>query len=178
VTDAAYVPGVSAILDALPAAETLYYRLILVVVAPGRGDAPVLDAVRERTGWALVNLSLELSRSLVALTDRQRKLQAIRIMHDIVSHAAIAAPAGSGAERDKRPVLIDNIELLFDVSLALDPLRLLKEMSKSRTLVVGWPGEIAGGCLISARPGHPEHRSYPVEDLILVGPSVNPVVQS
>jgi hypothetical protein len=164
--------GPSAILELLPAADALYYRLILVVVSPGgHGEIAALDAIRERTGAARINLSLELSRCLVPLADRQRRLQVSRTLRDIVSRAALAESA-HGAERRDAPVLLHNIEILFEATLALDPLRLIKEISRHRTLVVVWPGDIIGGCLTYARPSHPEHRSYPVEDLILVGPSV------
>ena len=70
-------------------------------------------------------------------------------------------------------MLLDNIELLFDASLALDPLRLLEEISRNWTLVVAWPGHVEGGWLIYARPGHPEYRRYPVGDLMIVTPTAD-----
>ncbi|MEN6474686.1 MAG: BREX-3 system P-loop-containing protein BrxF, partial [Syntrophaceae bacterium] len=46
------------------------------------------------------------------------------------------------AARKARVVLLDNIEILFDVSLKQDPLRLLQGLSRNTTLVAAWSGEI------------------------------------
>jgi hypothetical protein len=37
-------------------------------------------------------------------------------------------------------VLLDNIELLFDVHLKQDPLRLLQGLSRNKTVVATWNG--------------------------------------
>jgi len=70
---------------------------------------------------------------------------------------AIAAQAGL--------VLLDNIEILFDVHLKQDPLRLLQGLSRNKTVVVAWPGRVLNDTLIYAEPEHPEYRRYPREDL-------------
>ena len=57
-------------------------------------------------------------------------------------------------------VLLDNIELLFAVELAQDPLRLLQSLSRNRTIVAAWPGTFDGKTLTYAEPGHPEARRY------------------
>lgn len=145
--------------------------MILVVSPPGGGRTKALRSVQEKTDSRFLNVSLELSRSLLDLTERQRKLQASRVLGQLVSDAAAASEEnvepGSGA------VLLDNIELLFDASLALDPLRLLEEISRNWTLVVAWPGQVEGGWLLYARPGHPEYKRYPVGDLMIVAPTAD-----
>ena len=162
----------SKILDLIPGAGELYHRLILVVSPPGGGKTQALRSVQEKTNSHLLNLSLDLSRSLLELTERQRKLQATRILGRLVSETA-AEGSKDSADRGSSAVLLDNIELLFDASLALDPLRLLEEISRNWTLVVAWPGHVEGGWLIYARPGHPEYRRYPVGDLMIVTPTAD-----
>ncbi|MFN2218648.1 MAG: BREX-3 system P-loop-containing protein BrxF, partial [Anaerolineae bacterium] len=105
------------------------------------------------------------------LTERQRKLQASRVLGQLVSDAAAASE--ENVEPGSGTVLLDNIELLFDASLALDPLRLLEEISRNWTLVVAWPGQVEGGWLLYARPGHPEYKRYPVGDLMIVAPTAD-----
>jgi hypothetical protein len=162
----AHGTSASEILDLMGAAAELYHRFILVVGPQGAGKTDTLKAVQEKTSAPLLNVSLELSKRLLELTERQRKLQASRVLGQLVSDAAAAS------EEDVEPgsgtVLLDNIELLFDASLALDPLRLLEEISRNWTLVVAWPGQVEGGWLLYARPGHPEYRRYPVGDLMIV----------
>jgi hypothetical protein len=57
-------------------------------------------------------------------------------------------------------LLLDNIELLFERALRLDPLDLLKHQAHVRRVVAVWPGEMHDGRLTYARQGHPEHRDY------------------
>jgi hypothetical protein len=96
-----------------------------------------------------VNVNLELSRRMLALTERQRVLQVPRLLAEIV-----AAAAGV--------VLLDNIEVLFDVSLKQDPLRLLHGLSRNRTVVAAWGGTNKAEYVVYATPDHAEYRRYPV----------------
>jgi len=121
---AALTVGDTEILDLIPGAGELYHRMILVVSPPGGGKTDAINAVQGKTGAPLLNVSLELSRSLLELTERQRKLQSSRVLSRLVSEAA-AEGSNSRADPSGGVVLLDNIELLFDASLALDPLRLL-----------------------------------------------------
>jgi len=65
-------------------------------------------------------------------------------------------------------VLLDNIEILFEVALKQDPLRLLQSISRNRTIVATWSGSIEDGHLVYAAPYHPEYRRYEVGDLLVV----------
>jgi hypothetical protein len=161
----------SRILDLIPSAGELYHRLILAVAAPGSGKTTALREVQAKKAAPLLNVSLELSKMLLELTERQRKLQASRVLGQLVSDAAAASE--ENVEPGSGTVLLDNIELLFDASLALDPLRLLEEISRNWTLVVAWPGQVEGGWLLYARPGHPEYKRYPVGDLMIVAPTAD-----
>jgi predicted ATPase len=111
-------------------AEDLYHRLVLVVGPSGVGKTGVLHDVRARIGAPLLNVNLELTRSMLGLTARQRVLHLPRLLAEIV------ASPGSDV------VLLDSVEVLFDVSLRQDPLRLLQGLSRDRTVVAAWNGEI------------------------------------
>ena len=149
------------LLHLLPTVSQLYHRLILVVAPGGGGKSAALQSLANGSGAPLVNLNLELSRGLLDLTARQRKLQVSRRLSGLVAQARAQANADS-------PVLLDNTEILFEVSLSIDPLRLLEEVSRNWTLVVAWRGRIDGDHLVYAYPGHPEYRRYPVGDLLIV----------
>lgn len=62
-------------------------------------------------------------------------------------------------------VLITGLEILFDRSLAVDPIRLLAACAKNKTLIVLWPGDITSFGLSYATPSHPEYRTYKASDL-------------
>jgi len=70
-------------------------------------------------------------------------------------------------------VILDNIEILFDVALRLEPLGCLQAMARSRTIVAAWNGEVSEGHLTYAVPGHPEFKRYPVAGLLMVGTSAD-----
>ncbi|WP_343414537.1 BREX-3 system P-loop-containing protein BrxF [Candidatus Amarolinea dominans] len=104
-------------------ASGLYYRLVLVVAQAGRGKTTALQEVRDRAGLPMLNLNLELSRRMLDLTERQRVLQLPRLLAEIVN----------AAQADVN--LLDNIEVLFDVALKQDPLRLLQGLARNKTVV-------------------------------------------
>ena len=104
---------------------------VMVLVAPsGAGKTATLQEIPQRTAAPMVNVNLELSLRMLDLTERQRVLQMPRLLAEIVG--ACAADV----------VLLDNFEVLFDVSLKQKPLRLLKELSRNKTIIVAWNGYI------------------------------------
>ncbi len=144
----------------LDGADELYHRLILVAAPSGSGKTEALRQVAARTGARLVNLNLELSRRMLDLTERQRALRLSDLLDEVVG-------------RDDPLVLLDNIEILFDVSFEQDPLRLLQGVSRNRTLVAAWNGRLENGYLSYAAPEHPEYRRYSRDsrgDVVVVFP--------
>ena len=132
----------------------LYFRLVLVVGPISTGKSAMLRTVKDSTDAPLINVNLELSRSLLELGERARIVRLPRILDDIVEAAA------DGADT----VLLDNTELLFDPSLKQDPLRLLQNLSRHRTIVAAWLGSVRNGALTYAELGHPEYRSYSLDE--------------
>ena len=63
-------------------------------------------------------------------------------------------------------LLLDNLELLFDRTLQLDPLDLLKRHAHVKRVVAVWPGELRDGRLTYAEMGHPEHQDYGLAGLV------------
>lgn len=141
-------------------AAELYHRLLMVVAPAGAGKTSALHDVHERTGAPLINANLEVSRRMLNLTERQRTLQLPRLLSDIVNTS----------QGDM--ILLDNIEILFDVSLRQDPLRLLQGLSRNKTVVVAWDGSIENEYMIYATPDHPEYRRYPARDFLVISPEI------
>jgi hypothetical protein len=144
------------VIKSIDQAAELYHRLIMLVAPAGSGKTAALQEVHERTGAPLINVNLELSRRMLDLTALQRVLQVSRLLGEIVGTSADDV------------VLLDNIEILFDVSLKQDPLRLLRGLSRNKTIVTAWSGAIVDGYLTYAVPKHPEYRRYGTNDLLLI----------
>ncbi len=141
-------------------AAELYHRLMLVVAPARAGKTTALRKVQERVGAPLVNVNLDLSRRMLDLTERQRALQLPRLLREMLNDAAAEV------------VLFDNIEILFDVALKQDPLRLLQGLSRNKTVVAAWNGSIDGNHMVYAVPDHPEYRRYMVRDFLVASPEV------
>ena len=106
------------IMRLIPQAMHMYHRLVLVVAPLGAGKTAALREVAQQTGYNYINVNLELSRCMLELTQRQRQLQVSRLLRDIIRTAHDQA------------VLLDNLEILFDVSLKLDLLRCLQDVAR------------------------------------------------
>lgn len=148
------------ILDSIDEAAELYYRLIIVVAPAGMGKSAALQDVHERTNAPLVNVNLDLARRMLDLTERRRALQLPRLLSEIVN----------AFENDV--ILLDNIELLFDVTLKQDPLRLLEGLARNKTVVAAWSGSVVGDQMVYATSDHPEYRRYPLRNFLAVTPEV------
>ena len=151
-------PLADRIINCSTQAAALYHRLVMVVAPAGAGKTAALQEVHARTAAPLINVNLELSRRMLDLTERQRTLQLHRLLAEIVG----------AAETDV--VLLDNIEVLFDISLKQDPLRLLQGIARNKTVVATWSATVDGEHMIYATPDHPEYRRYPLRDFLIVCP--------
>ena len=125
----------------------LHSKLILLVDAPHTGKTALLAAFAGRVEARTLNVGSELGRRLAAIPQKQRHLQA---------GISLSELADEHAKGDL--LLMDNIELLFDTTLQLNPLDLLKRHAHSRRVVAAWPGSLRDGRLMYADIGHPEYR--------------------
>ena len=148
-------PIPESIQHALQAVTGRYYRLILLVGEIGSGKTAVLRDVAAHCGTSVINVNLALSHALLELTAKQRSLRLLEILDQITDSAS-------------SPVVLDNLEILFDPELKQDPLRLLQSISRNQTVVAAWSGTLSSGKLSYAEIGHPEYRMYDSVDAIIV----------
>jgi hypothetical protein len=139
----------------LQAADELYHRLVLLVGETGSGKTGVLRTVAKDLGASVTNVNLVLSGQLLELTAKQRSIRLPGILHQIMS-------------RIQSPIILDNLEILFDKDLKQDPLRLLQGISRNCVVVASWNGTMNSGRLLYAENGHPEYRSYDSIDALVV----------
>lgn len=137
----------------------LHSKLILLIGPPGCGKTTLLLGLAEQTGTPVTNVGLELGRRLAAIAHAQRRIQAGNLLREIAE-----------AHTSGDVLLLDNVELLFDASLALNPLELLKRLAHARRVVAVWPGELRRGSSASrltyAEMGHPEYRDYASDGVV------------
>ena len=100
----------------------------------------------------LVNLSKELARKLVSLSIRDR----VRRLEGEVEK--VTNDCGSS-------VWLTKLDVLFEPTLENDPMRLLKSIAKSQTVVAIWPGEITETSLVYSKPGKSDYKTYSLKEL-------------
>lgn len=134
---------------------SLNSKLALLIGPPRSGKSSLLMQLSARRQVRVLNIGAALSRELLVLPGPRRHLHAADLLKNLVDQFA-----SNGL------LLIDNIEVLFDRTLQLSPLDLLKRHAHARRVVAVWPGELQEGRLSYATTGHPEHQDYGVDGLV------------
>ncbi|MGF6227933.1 hypothetical protein QFZ27_001888 [Inquilinus ginsengisoli] len=130
-------------------------KLVLVVGQPRSGKTRLLNALAKGRHMGVVNVGAVLGRLLLEVPGPRRHAGASRLFKEVADvHAAEGI------------VLLDNIELLFDRSLLLNPLDLLKRQAHVRRVVAVWPGGFSDNRLTYATMGHPEYQDYGIDGLV------------
>ena len=127
----------------------LHCKLILLTGSSGCGKSRLLKELGNKLHIVPLNVGLELGRRLAATPHNKRGFSAGELLREIADH-----------EHSEDPLLLDNLELLFEKDLQINPLDLLKRVAHSKRVVAVWPGEIRGDRLVYADMSHPEHRDY------------------
>ena len=135
--------------------RSLNSKLILLISQPGSGKTALIAELANRRDMKVMNVGATLGSRLAAIPQRQRALKTSVILRELADEYA-----------NGDLLLLDNIELLFDQTLKLDPLDLLKRHAHSRRVVALWPGELVDGRLTYAQMGHPEYQDYGLDGLV------------
>lgn len=135
--------------------SSVHSKLVLIIGKPGTGKSKLLEQLAGRNAVPVLNVGAALGRELLSVPSPRRHLQAAELFRGLANKV------------DSRGLLLfDNIEVLFDRTLKLSPLDLLKRIAQSRRVVAVWPGSIRDKRLTYAEMGHPEHQDYAVDGLV------------
>ena len=135
---------------------SLNSKLILLIGPPRSGKTALLSQLSDRINVQVLNVGLALGRDLLALPRTRRLLQVSELFKSVADTAA-----------SQGLLLVDNIELLFDRTLRVAALDLLRSQARVRPVVAVWPGELRENRLSYAVSGHPEHQDHSPDGAIL-----------
>jgi chloramphenicol 3-O-phosphotransferase len=135
--------------------SSLNSKLVLLIGPPRSGKSNLLRQLSERRQTRVLNVGVALGRHLLPVPGTRRHLQAADMQKDLADEFA-----------SHGLLLIDNIELLFDRTLQINPIDLLKRLAHARRVIAVWPGDFRGDRLSYAATGHPEHQDYGVDGLV------------
>ena len=131
-------------------------KLILLVGPSRSGKTQLLRQLSAKLNIEPLNVGLELGRRLAATPNNKRGFSAGELLREITN---IHKTGGL--------LLLDNLELLFEPSLQVNPLDLIKRLAHAQPVVAVWPGELLGDRLAYADMSHPEHRDYSREGVVV-----------
>jgi hypothetical protein len=145
-------PSIFSLLADLSALNT---KLILVTGASRFGKSELVRSHAALEGNGVLNVGLKISGRLVPIPVAERPFE----VHWLLQQVASGHVNGD-------ILYLDNLEVLFDPALKLDPLAQLKLLARRWRVVAVWPGEMAHDRLVYAELGHPEYRSYPLDGFV------------
>ena len=148
-------PHLHIAIDALLAPSSERGCLLVVGINPQGLDLLAMS-LAARHGWEDVSVGSELGALLlgVCASDRPRVVQ--RWARDRLG------PPSHG------PRLCNRLDLLFEPTLALDPLRMLRQAGRSAGIIAMWPGSYADGVLAYAMPEHANYRTWSRPEVAVV----------
>jgi hypothetical protein len=127
---------------------TLYHPCLLLVHSSMERLDTLANDLAAQYHWPLLNISHELSAALLGVAEIRRP-------------TSVASMFGQILRRQPADVLLcASIDLLFEPSLQLDPVQLLRQGSRQRRLIVLWPGSFVEGTLAYATREHAHYRIW------------------
>ena len=131
-------------------------KLILLVGPSRSGKTQLLKQLGAKRNVKPLNVGLEMGRRLAATPNNKRAFAAGELLREIADTQAADE------------LLLDNLELLFQPSLHINPLDLIRRLAHSKRVVAVWPGALRGDRLIYADMSHPEHRDCSRDGVVVL----------
>jgi len=133
------------------------HRLVIVLGVSTPPQSVFLKRLKMRINSATyINLGLEASKVLKDIPSCDRGNEVRDIIMTISDQV----------EGDI--LLFDGLDVLLDPDLEFDPIRFLRDLSRSRTVVASIGGEYVNGVITYSEQGHSEYRRLDVGDAVVV----------
>lgn len=131
-------------------------KLVLIVGQPGSGKSKIMRELSAMRGWEYIDSRILVTEELLELMPKVRAVEAPQIMENVL------------AQLEAEVVLLDGIQALFAPVLQLDPLNMIRRLSRKHMIVAAWPGKLADGKLVFNQDGRLPYREYDAAGLNLV----------
>lgn len=130
-----------------------HFRLVWLAGGSPSERSALLRAFAEAEDGVFVELGKKLSSSLLEVPVPLRTASVEECF------------AGCLAESPGDVTCLDHLEILFEPSLLINPVSLIKGTSRHALIVASWPGTVGQGCLLFGPPDHPTHLKVAERDL-------------
>lgn len=134
-------------LEAFLTSPARHRCLLLVDRDPVQLDL-VAGQLTVQRAWERISMGRDLSSALMAVSSTARPRTAVQWVRRRLD------PPGS------TPRICCDIDILFEPSLELDPLMLLRQSTQINGIVAMWPGSYGDDVLVYATPQHAHYRTW------------------
>jgi hypothetical protein len=134
-----------------------YEKLVLIIGKHGAGKTKLLRKFANENNIPVHNLSLFVAENILTAPNNDRSNLIMPLLRGWIKSYQLP-----------HPFVIDNIEILFEPSLKIDPLKMLKDISKEKCIVASWTGSYTDKLLTYAEQGHPQYYTSKASDLHLL----------
>jgi hypothetical protein len=145
--------GLERLSEAVIDAREQHFRLVWVAGGAAMERSHLLKAYADFTSSRYIEVGKSLSERLLELPVPQRAVSVQDTLSGLLANA-----------RDQITCL-DHIEILFEPSLHVNAVEMVKSLSRYFLMVVAWPGHAEQQSLIFGPKGHPSSLAIPVTDL-------------
>lgn len=124
-------------------------RVLFIVGGPGSGKSELMRKIAEEKGWVYLEAKSLLSEAILEMPAEQRA--------NFLKERIIDA-----CGNDRKPILMDSVQVFFDPLFHVEPVKLCKEISQIHPLIVGWRGRFVDDVLHLEYHNDPEFFTYKV----------------
>jgi len=149
------------LINAIHVVASDHHKLVILLGGFGAGKTHLLKDIAPQVEGEYVNLNLYLTERLLTLP-RSQYADGVTVHRLIDELCDELSP-------DHRPLLIDNVEILFSPELGrINPVDTFKRISRQRPVVLALPARRQGACAEYSALGRQDHMSIPLEDYTVI----------
>ncbi len=127
-------------------------KLLIITGGPGSGKSKLIRELTYQDGWKIAEAKELFDDEFLEVPRADRPEKAISLIATAIHRL------------NARVVMIDNVEFLFAPILNLDPLEILRKLSRECPVIVSWRGRMDGHTLYFEHNGDERYAKFTIED--------------
>lgn len=149
------------LITALQTVQSDRHKLVILLGKFGSGKTAILKQTAIEIDGVYLNLNLELSERLLSIPISHYRDGTT--VHQVIDELCDEISKG------KRPLLVDNLELLFSPELGkINPIDTFKRISRERPVAIALPAHRQGTLAIYGSSGHDDYFTMPLEEYTVI----------
>ena len=121
-------------------------KLLIIIGGPGSGKSKLIRELTFQDGWKICEAKDLFDDEFLEIPRADRPEKAISLISEAIH------------------VMIDNVGFLFAPILNLNPIEMLKKLSRECPIIVSWRGHLEGNTLYFEHKGDPKYAKFTIED--------------